>query len=303
MAAPSTPVGARVQMPSGGAAGLQSGGWSSLRAGGAAAQPTNEGPVAVDAVEINPAGLVLVQNNIVAAVNAGKEVLTTQFNNMLKTRDAESIERNKHVRKLTERMDVLEQELRDMKRRFVFPANAASAAIKTEVGVSSGLGSDNSGAGILGADPSAAKGGASQSRGAGGVQRGGDREQHLRNKESSKGPHAIAYMPYEQRHWKTMVVPVSGDNFVWTADIIRVVEGYGVRLAQNNKPGAKHARVRDLMWKYYSVIPSVIKEHDANGYVHSKQGFNGFRVVESEVRAGAVNSRAEVAEIARKKSP
>jgi hypothetical protein len=95
-----------------------------------------------------------------------------------------------------------------------------------------------------------------------------------------KRPHGIAFVPPEQKHWGAMVKHAPMDTFVWTSDIVDLVEKeYGINLTKNSKKVATHYdTVNKLMWHHYNVRPAKIKVRDGLGKEHEKMGFRGFAV-------------------------
>lgn len=200
-----------------------------------------------------------VDGKIVTAVNAGGDILTERFNKILRERDVEFDEKGKEVKKMHMQVDKMQKELNDMKK--LFGDGTTSRPVAQATSASAAPGSNG------------AKASASAAPGSSGKKV----QQALPFK---KRPHGIAFMPPEQRHWKAMIKHAPLDTFVWTSDIVDLVEKeYGINLTKNSKKVATHYdTVNKLMWHHYNVRPAKIKVRDGLGKEHEKMGFRGFAV-------------------------
>ena len=166
----------------------------------------------------------------------------------------------KDVKKMHMQVEKMQKELKDMKKQNGNGTTSRPVAKATSASAASGSN------GAQATSASAASG-----------SNGNKVQQALPYK---KRPHSVAFMPPEQRHWKAMIKHAPMDTFVWTSDIVDLVEKeYGINLTKNSKKVATHYdTVNKLMLHHYNVRPAKIKVKDGTGKEHEKMGFRGFAV-------------------------
>ena len=240
-----------------------------------------------------------VDGKIVTAVNAGGDILTEKFNKILRERDVEFDQfKQNEVKKMHMQVDKMQKELNDMKKLFgdgttsrpVAQATSASAAPGSngaKASVSAAPGSNGAKASASAA-PGSSGAKASVSAAPGSIvakasvsaASGSNGKKVQQPLPFKKRPHGIAFVPPEQKHWGAMVKHAPMDTFVWTSDIVDLVEKeYGINLTKNSKKVATHYdTVNKLMWNHYNVRPAKIKVKDGTGKEHEKMGFRGFAV-------------------------